>query len=181
MRAFIAVACPPEAKEKLANAANRFRPLGDLKNVEKENIHLTLRFLGEVPEGKMDDLIETLSSFKRPGGFNVCIKGLGAFPGPGSPRVLWAGAEKGDKELRELHEAVDSAIASLGYEKDARFSSHYTIARVKSLKDRNGFKELLAEYKEEIFGCFHVDSFNLMKSALHRTGPTYGVVKVFRL
>jgi 2'-5' RNA ligase len=181
MRAFIAVACPPEAKEKLAQAAERIRPLGDLKVVPKENVHLTLRFLGEVPESRIEELIEVLSTVKKPGGFEVCIKGLGAFPGPGSPRVLWAGAGKGDKELRELHEAVDSAIFPLGYEKEGRFSSHYTIARVNYLKDKNGLKEVLAEYKETVFGCFQVDSFRLMKSILQRSGPVYSIVREFKL
>jgi len=181
MRAFIAVACPPEAKEKLALVVERIKPLGDLKVVETENIHLTLHFLGEVEERKLEELIAALSTVRKPGGFGVCIKGLGAFPGPGSPRVLWAGAEKGDNELRELHEAVDSAIAHLGLQKEGRFSSHYTIARVRYLRDKNGLKELLAEYKEKKFGCFQVDSFYLMKSVLQRTGPVYSVVREFQL
>jgi 2'-5' RNA ligase len=181
MRAFIAVACPPEAKEKLAQAAERVKPLGDVKVVAKDNIHLTLRFLGEVEESRIEDLIKALSTVKRPGGFEVCIKGLGAFPGPGSPRVLWAGAEKGDKELKELHEAVDSAIAPLGYAREERFSSHYTIARVRYLRDKNGLKEVLAEYKEKVFGCYQVDSFYLMKSELRRTGSIYTEISRFRL
>jgi 2'-5' RNA ligase len=181
MRAFIAVACPPEAKAQLAQAAERMKPLGDLKVVEKDNIHLTLRFLGEVPEGKVEELIKALDTIKRPGGFEVCIKGLGAFPGPGSPRVLWAGAEKGDKELKELHEAVDGALAPIGFERDERFSSHYTIARVNYLKDKEGLKKILTENREKVFGCFHVDSFYLMKSELHRTGPVYSEIHRFNL
>jgi 2'-5' RNA ligase len=180
MRAFIAVACPPEAKEKLAEAVERIGPLGDLRVVEKENIHITLRFLGDVEESRLEELINALSTVKKPG-FEVCIKGLGAFPGSGSPRVLWAGAEKGDKELKELHEAVDSAIAPLGYAREERFSSHYTIARVKYLRNKEGMKELLTEYKETVFGCFNVDSFYLMKSVLQRSGPSYSEINRFRL
>jgi len=181
MRAFIAVACPPDASAKLAQVVERIKPLGDLKVVEKENIHLTLRFIGDVEEDKLEGLIEALSSVKKPRGFEVCIKGLGAFPGPNNPRVLWAGTEKGDKELRELHEAVDSAIAPLGFGREERFSSHYTIARVKYLRDKNGLKELLTGYKEKVFGCYQVDSFYLMKSVLQRSGPVYGVVREFQL
>ena len=155
--------------------------MGRLLVVEKENIHLTLRFLGEVEERKLEELVKALSAVRKPGGFEVCIKGLGAFPGPDSPRVLWAGAEKGDKELRELHEAVDSAIAHLGFQKEGRFSSHYTIARVKYLRNSNGLKDLLAEYKENVFGCFRVDSFYLMKSVLQRSGPVYSEITCFRL
>ena len=181
MRAFIAVACPPEAKENLALASERIKPLGDLKVVDKENIHLTLRFLGEVEESKEAELIAALSSVKKPGGFEVCIKGLGVFPGPDSPRVLWAGAEKGDKELRELHEAVDGVIGQLGFAKEERFSSHYTIARIKYLRDRNGLKDLLSEYRETVFGCYWVDSFYLMKSVLQRAGPVYTEIRRFRI
>lgn len=181
MRAFIAVACPPEVKAKLARTSERIKSLGDLKVVEKENIHLTLRFLGEVEESKVDELISALATVKKPGGFEVCIKGLGAFPGPGSPRVLWAGAEKGDKELMELHEEVDGALAPLGYAREERFSSHYTIARVKYLRDKSGLKEMLTENKETIFGCFRIESFYLMKSVLQRSGPIYSVVREFQL
>ena len=181
MRAFIAVACPPEVKAQLAQAAERIKPLGDLKVVETENIHLTLRFLGEIEERKLEELVKALSNVRKPRGFEVCIKGLGAFPTSGSPRVLWAGAEKGDKELRELHEAINSAITHLGFPKEGRFSSHYTIARVRYLKDKNGLKEMLTEYKEKAFGCVQVDSFYLMESVLQRSGPVYNVVKEFRI
>jgi RNA 2',3'-cyclic 3'-phosphodiesterase len=181
MRAFIAVACPEDAKAELSRAAERMKSLGDMKIVEKENIHLTLRFLGEFEESKVTDVICALDSVRKQGGFDVCIKGLGSFPGPGSPRVLWAGAQKGDKELRELHEEIEKAITPLGFPADERFASHYTIARVKYLKDKAGLKELLAEYKEHVFGCFRAESFYLMKSELRRSGPVYSVVKEFPL
>ncbi|MFZ2456190.1 MAG: RNA 2',3'-cyclic phosphodiesterase [Candidatus Altiarchaeia archaeon] len=181
MRAFIAVSCPPEVKAQLAQAAERLKPMGDLKVVGEENMHLTLRFLGEVEENKVEELISALSTVKKQGGFVVCVKGLSAFPGPGSPRVLWAGTGKGDKELRELHEAIDGVIGPLGFGRDEHFSSHYTIARVKYLKEKTGLRQILDEYKEKVFGCFLVDSFCLMKSELHRIGPVYTVVREFRL
>ncbi len=181
MRAFIAIQCPGELKAKMLEVQEKIKVLGDLKLVEPGNIHLTLRFLGEVGDGRIEGIIHTLEGIKRSGGFEVCIKGLGAFPGPGSPRVIWAGAEKGDKELRELHEAVDCALLPLGFVRDERFSSHYTLARVKHIRDKEGLREVLNGCRERTFGCFSVDSFYLMKSELRRTGPVYSVVKEFNL
>lgn len=181
MRAFIAVACPPEVKAQLAQAAGRIKSFGDLKVVEKENMHLTLRFLGEIGAEKVESVVCALGGIKKDGGFVVCIKGLGVFPGPVSARVVWAGVEKGGRELRELHKAVDGALLPLGFAGDERFSSHYTLARIKHLRDRDGLRGVLGEYRERIFGCFQVDSFYLMKSVLCRAGPVYSVVKEFRL
>jgi 2'-5' RNA ligase len=181
MRAFIAVACPPEVKAQLAQAADRLKPVGDLRVVGEENIHLTLRFLGEISEKQVESVVCALGGIKKDGGFVVCIKGLGAFPNPGGARVLWAGVERGDKELRELHNAVDGALLPLGFAGEERFSSHYTLARVKHIRDKDGLRGVLSEYGERTFGCFQVDSFCLMKSELYRTGPVYSVVKEFRI
>jgi 2'-5' RNA ligase len=181
MRAFIAVPCPDEAKTKLAQVSERVKSMGDLKAVEKENIHLTLRFLGDIEEGTVEDTIAALSSVKRPRGFEVCIKGLGAFPSGNSPRVLWAGTEKGEKELKDLNEEIERAIVPLGFPSEERFSPHYTIARLRYVRDREGFRKLLDEYGGYVFGCFKADAFYLMKSVLQRDGPVYSVVKEFRL
>jgi len=131
MRTFIAIPCPQDAKEDLAKTAEEIKTYCDIKAVSEENMHLTLRFLGEVDGKKQDEVIKALSQIKHPGGFDVCIKGLGAFPSPGSPHVIWAGVEQGRKELQELHDRIEESIVPLGFERDDRFSCHYTIARIK--------------------------------------------------
>ena len=181
MRAFIAIPCPGELKAEMEEAQKKIKGFGDLKNVAPDNIHLTLRFLGEIDVEQVEGIIRALEGIKKEGGFEVCIKGVGAFPGPGSARVLWAGVEKGDKELQELHESVGCALLPFGFAREDGFSSHYTLARVKHLRDRDGLRKVLDEYKEKTFGCFQADRFCLMKSELRRTGPVYCVIKEFRL
>jgi len=181
MRVFIAAPCPQDAKAELAKAAEKVGSFGDMKIVPEENMHLTLRFLGEVDEGMIESLTDALGRIKRPRGFDVCIKGLGAFPSPGAAKVVWAGVEKGGEELKELNAEIENAVASLGFAGDERFSSHYTIARVRYLKDVEGLRTYISENREKAYGCFHMDSFHLMKSVLQRSGPVYSVVKTLRL
>lgn len=172
MRLFLAINLPERLRKSLFGLGQGLRNMGELKLVEEENIHITLKFLGEADPG------EVISSLDRvrfeP--FEVSLKGVGAFPNQNYVRVVWAGCEKGSKEIVTLHSEIEKALP--GFEKDREFHSHATLARVKFLKDKEGLRRFLADNNKE-FGSFKAESFDLMKSELSRGGPKYEIVKSF--
>jgi 2'-5' RNA ligase len=172
MRLFVEVPLPEELKERLGKLGREIEQEG-IKLVKPENMHATLKFLGEVPEGKLADIKERLGRIKF-GSFSCSMKGVGVFPDESYIRVVWTGLESGGR----LDELAKDVIGSLsGYGKDNRFSAHITIARVKKKVD---LKTFLDKYRKDEFGSFTVNSFNLMQSVLSREGPEYTVLASFR-
>jgi len=114
MRVFIAAPCPQDAKAELAKAAEKVGSFGDMKIVPEENMHLTLRFLGEVDEGMIESLTDALGRIKRPRGFDVCIKGLGAFPSPGRREGCLGGRGEGRRGTQGTQRRDRERVASLG-------------------------------------------------------------------
>jgi len=171
MRLFVEVPLPEELKEKIGKLGKEIEQEG-IKLVTPQNMHATLKFLGDTPEKKLGDIEQklrgiTFSSLK------CSIKGVGVFPNESYIRVVWVGVESNG----QLEKLAEDVIGSLrGYGKDNRFSAHITIARVKKKTDLSGF---LKKYKNEELGEFEVKSFQLMESVLSREGPTYSVVANF--
>ncbi len=177
MRLFIAISLPSEVKKRLFGLGRPLPGFGDVKAVEEENIHLTLKFLGDT---EPEPVIKALEKVKfRP--FEVSLKGVGAFPSPSYVRVVWAGCEKGAQEIITLHKDIEEALKAGGlkFEKDRDFHPHATLARVRMPKDRKGLLDFLDKHKAEELGSFKAGSFELMQSLLGRGGPTYAVVKRF--
>jgi len=172
MRLFIAVDCPPPVKDMLSNAQDGLKKCGDLKAVEYENLHLTLKFLGEVSAAKAEDAKKALEEVEHPR-FPVTLKGAGVFPNPGNAKVVWAGVDKGFDEFVELAKTVDSRLKTIGFPPESRFHPHVTLARVKGRLDRGRLNAFLASHSEALFGSYEVDSFHLMESRLTPKGPAY--------
>ena len=176
MRTFIAVDFSPEIKEALAQAEAHLKYSGaDVKWVEKDNIHLTLKFLGEVDEKKLEEIkiaLEAICGQTKP--FDTQVHDLGAFPKIEYPRVIWAGIDKGATELKALAEKVDEALSKLGFEKETRaFAAHLTIGRVKSPKNKEKLKEKMAAYKLPDIPPHRIDSVIIFKSTLTPKGSIY--------
>jgi len=178
MRAFIAVSCPPDLRKGLAGVREEVKGSGDMKFVEPDNIHLTVKFLGVIDEGRVDKIVCALDKVKVTP-FDASLKGLGVFPGRGSPKVLWAGIDSGCLSFEELHRKVDDALLSLGFQRDDRFTCHYTLARIKHIQDRDAFNLVLDKYAAKGFGSFKVSEMSLMESFLQRDGPVYSEVRRF--
>ena len=139
---------------------------------------MTLKFLGEVDDGKIDGIKEALSSVvMKP--FECHVNGFGTFPNDNYVKVIWAGIEPAES-FRSLHDDIDNALKSLGFEKDSRFSPHVTIGRVRFVKDKEGLRESLNGLRSNgIEESFTVGSFVLKKSTLTENGPVYDNVGVF--
>jgi len=175
MRLFIAIDLPEHIKDYLEFVKKEFSRYLLAKWVKRENIHLTMKFLGEVKDEFVGEIVKRLDRIKiKP--FRLCTDSIGVFPSERFARVLWAGFDASN-ELVDLRKQIDSELP-FGDEKE--FKAHATIARIKKIKDKKGFVEKLREFKIEKF-CFEVKSFVLYKSTLTPEGPIYEVVKEFAL
>ncbi len=173
-RLFVAVELPEELRNRVNSLAKEL-PRESVKAVEKDKIHLTLKFLGDVPEDKIGDIEERLGRVKFKN-FSCTVSGVGVFPSPDYIRVVWAGIKC--DEMPELAAGVENALEGIGKKESRPFSSHVTIARVKRKTDA---KDFLEKHKDEVFGGFDVSEFVLMQSELGREGPTYTILKKFPL
>jgi len=143
------------------------------KLVEDENLHVTLAFIGEVPEAEAEEIKAALRTVEHRA-FKMHLKGLGAFPSEASPRVVWVGVAEGADELRELHKKVLSALRSVGVQpKDPRFEPHITISRVKGSKGIQSLAKVIASYRDYEVGWVDVKELRLKQSTLTPRGPIY--------
>ena len=144
----------------------------DVAWVGRDNFHLTLKFLGDVDPGRLQAIVAAL------GGavagcppFDLGVGGLGAFPSPTRPRVLWVGLEEGATEAARLAGRVDDALAGVGFERETRaFSPHVTLGRVREPRRQPGLAEVL---RGGGFGRQRVDRLRLMQSTLSPHGARY--------
>lgn len=161
-------------RARLAAEVERLRPLArDLAWVARDNLHLTLTFLGGVETGRLDTLAEALSTAvaRRPV-FDLTVRGLGAFPSRTRPRVLWAGVDAGADALATLAAGIDDAVESLGFAREARpFSAHVTLGRVREPRPNPRLAEALT--LDDVFGRQRVIRVSLMRSELSPRGARY--------
>ncbi len=174
MRLFIAIEIPEEVKRILIDAQRKIVFPGKATNVS--DFHLTLKFLGEVDEKKVNAVVSELSkiSFSK---FDVHLSGVGVFPDRNAARVMWVGIEP-HKEIMELQSKVDGATRKLGFELDNNFHPHLTLSRIKFIDDKKLFLAALDAAKIQE-ARFSVSSFKLIKSTLTSKGPIYEVLKGF--
>ena len=177
MRTFIAIELSDEIKDALDRIESHLKYSGaDVKWVAEENIHLTLKFLGEIDEKKCEKVKAALDEIaKSTASFEISLKDIGAFPKIEFPRVIWAGLDKGAKESTELAAKIDEALSAIGFDRETRpFAAHLTIGRVRSPKNK-------AELKEKMDSCIlqptpytqTVIFVSLFHSKLTPTGPIY--------
>jgi len=180
MRVFIAIQLPKELRGNVQKVQEDFSKIGKLKLVEKENFHLTLKFLGEISEEEKKKVVEILIEKIKFKNFCITLKGVGVFPSKNYVRVIWVGVEEGKKEVIELQKSIDKSLYEVKFKKDEKFHPHITLARVKWI-DKNKLKELLEKYKDKNFGNFTVSSIDVMKSELRARGPVYSLLKRIQL
>ncbi len=180
LRAFIAVEIPSPLQDEIHKATADLRDtLGTdlIRWVALRNIHLTLKFLGDVSPANVDMIEQMLA---REAGqypaFDVPVEGLGSFPNPRRPRVLWVGLVA-PPTLGSLQHSIDTAASRLGYAAEERdFSAHLTIGRVRqnaSASDLQKIRAALEETRVGRLGVARVDAVYLFKSDLQPTGSVY--------
>jgi len=149
---------------------------GDLKPVERENIHLTLKFLGNVSAPRLSEVKSSLQQVIF-SAFTAEIKGAGAFPNLNQMNVVWVGVNEGWSQVEQIYEQVEKLLSGLGFRRENRpFSPHITIARVRSGRKRDEVASFLQRLTEESFGTITVDKIRLKQSILSSSGPKYSTL-----
>lgn len=146
------------------------------KMTELENLHVTLKFLGEIDEEMLKKTKERLREVKFEA-FGVKFLQTGTFSVRGNPRIVWV--KVGGDGMFELQKKIDSALAGL-FEKEHRFMSHLTVARVRYVADKKGFQEHVRKISVRDVR-FSVEKFILMKSELQSMGPKYTEIECHHL
>ena len=180
MRCFIAVAVPEELKDKILEVQNKLKQIGaNLKLVEKENFHFTIKFLGEIEENQIKEVKEFLASLEEKS-FEISIKGLGVFPTEDYIKVVWLGVEKNQDVFLNLIKKINKNLDKIRKEKK-ELNTHLTIARVRSAKNKNELKAAVQDLKETEIGEMQVNSLKLISSELTPEGPKYTELAEFEL
>lgn len=183
MRTFIAIPLTAEIKNSLAKLQDQLKSAGaDVKWVGPENIHLTLKFLGERDDKKIKQIIDAVEeTAKNKKQFRMRLLELGAFPSINSARVIWAGIGQGDKETKLIARELEEKIAKIDIPKETRpFSSHITIGRTRSAQGLQDLAKELFNLKDKLAGEnleFTVTRITLYKSTLTPQGPIYEALK----
>lgn len=184
MRAFIAVDLPQILREEIASFQAELKQSGaDVKWVAAGNLHLTLKFLGEIDENQRTAISnELLAVRKNQKPFEIHLEGIGAFPKTTSPRVLWIGVSQGKEQLEELAKRVEEVCVKLGFQPEERpLSAHLTIGRVRS---NNQLAPLIKQLQvAEFRGTTPapIEKLILFQSTLSSQGPTYTPLAEFPL
>jgi 2'-5' RNA ligase len=167
------VLLPDDVRAALTRAIDRLRALApDVAWIAETNLHVTLKFLGHVDEGRLGAVEGALAGVAaRHAPFDLAVRGLGAFPTSSRPRVLWAGLTP-PTALAALATDVDTALVGLGVPPETRpFAGHVTLGRVREARRRPELADALARPAE--FGRVRVAGISLMRSDLHPRGARY--------
>jgi 2'-5' RNA ligase len=180
MRLFTGLDLPAEVVHNLEQLLERLRPTARIHWSLPANLHITTKFIGEWPEGRLGDLKAALAALESQPPVAVHIRKVGFFPNPHAPRVFWCGVEA--PGLEALAERTDGATAALGIARETRaFSPHLTLARIKERLDLQPLRQAVAELASLEFGEFQAANFFLYQSTLRPSGPVYTKLAEFPL
>lgn len=156
--------------------------IDDFKNVccgkwvERENLHFTYKFLGDTEERLIPNIKLAMSEILCEHNFNVELTGLGVFPKPAKPNVLFAKLIDKDKKLKNLHNEIENTMKKFGFEaEERRFTPHLTLMRIKSSLQPD-FQDILNKYKKMHFASLDLLKVYLIESKLYKTGPVYTIL-----
>ena len=175
MRLFIGIDLDSKIKEELSKIIENLKKIKlDAKWVKKENLHLSLKFLGEVSEDKLEKIKEIiLKVSKNLNPIEISTQNFGFFPNQNYPRVFFIGTDK-EEELKKVASSLEDELEKIGFEKEDRFKSHITLARFRSLKNIDLLKKELKNI--DISLRFNFTEICLFKSTLTSDSPIYEVI-----
>jgi 2'-5' RNA ligase len=187
MRCFIAIDIDEKIRSALGDLQQQLRngvdvKKGDVNWVNPDNIHLTLKFLGEIKDAKVVEVCNIVSDVAgRYESFELDIESVGHFGGK-SARVLWVGAGEGEENLLELQEDIEELLALAGWPKETReFSIHLTLCRIRKPAAGAKMARMSEDYKDFKLGTMPVDSVSVYQSELKPTGPVYTLLGNYKL
>jgi 2'-5' RNA ligase len=182
MRTFIAIELPEPILAAIAMLSDRLRASrARVTWVKPENMHLTLRFLGEVDDENIKRITTILSdAYRGVTPFTVSVRGTGAFPNERRPNVIWAGVESAGSGLETAHMAAESAARAIGLPpEDRAFHPHLTLVRIKEWREAPPVIDCLERESDFNAGDFTVKDVSLFSSRLTPHGPVYQRLQEF--
>ncbi len=187
MRVFIAIDIDNQIKTGLSRLQNELVSKtgigkGDVKWVSPENIHLTLKFLGEIKDEKVIDVCNIVEYVAdRHNSFELAVEMVGCFGGK-SARIVWVGLGEGSESLLRLQNELEQQLVSAGWPaEDREFTGHLTLCRVKNPKAGAKLSAMIEHYKDFKLGIMAAESVRVYQSQLTPSGPIYTVLSSFRL
>ncbi len=177
IRTFICIDFPDEVIKEVARVQSLIKNAKFTgKLTELENLHLTLKFLGETEQENLENVDNILSSISFPK-FEAKLENIGTFSYKNNPKIVWI--KIGSKEIFELQKQIDISLTNL-FKQEERFMSHLTIARIKNVKDKKGFEDHIKKISIKPIS-FEVKSFKLKSSELKPMGPVYRTLAKYEL
>ncbi len=179
IRTFVALELPGSIKNRAVRMQGVLaQSVSDTKWVEAENMHITLKFLGEVLERDLYHVCRIAQRVARQHEpFELEVKGVGAFPHARRPRVLWAGVGAGNAALCALQEMLDREYAEAGWASEGRrFQPHVTLGRVRRPRANTELEGVFRRYEDWKAGRMEVDELVVLSSELTKQGPVYAVL-----
>jgi 2'-5' RNA ligase len=187
MRCFIAIDIDEKIRSALSGLQRQLRgsvdvKKGDINWVNPDNIHLTLKFLGEIKDEKVVEVCNIVKAVAgRHRSFELDIESVGHFGGT-SPKVLWVGTGKGGENLLELQKDIEESLALAGWPEETReFSGHLTLCRIRNPKAGIKLAQASVDYKDFKLGTMPADSVCVYQSELTPAGPIYTVLGNYKL
>jgi 2'-5' RNA ligase len=184
MRLFVAVDVPETIAAALAETSKLLRPAGaDVAWIKAGNFHLTLKFMGEVPDGRLGEVKTVLDMVApRHHAFEMTFYDLGFFPDARKPRILWAGVTAGREHLMALAQDLEKSFSELGFARETHpFAAHLTIGRLRSPRGADRLRHLVERHAGKEFGQCRVEEVRLCKSTLAPGGSVYEALHAARL
>lgn len=179
MRLFIAIEIPDEIKKEIREVQDKLKKSGvDASWTKPEGIHLTLKFLGEVKETRIPEIMTVLSVLSKDrSAFRIEIANAGAFPNLKNARVAWVGVAGETDKLASLQEAIEDEVKQLGFKREDRgFKPHLTLGRIKYIHSPVTWLKALDEIKTIKLAAIDVHTITLMKSDLKPSGAVYAEI-----
>lgn len=184
MRLFVSIDLPDELTDEVRALQEEFSGASGLNFTDPGQVHVTLKFLGDVSRGQLPRVKNALRRAISKAGvepFEASFEGLGVFPGLGYIDIVWLGVGDGSEQMTELHEGIEREVTRLGFDpEDHDFTPHVTLARMQHA----GGKELVQENVEELeatVGRMEVSEIRLTESTETENGPEYTTVESFPL
>ncbi len=179
LRLFIALPLTSELRRRLEVITESLsEKISGVRWSKTENIHLTLKFLGDIEEKKVSAIKQVLQKVAaRHGPFELNVGELGVFPGFRKPRVIWAGVREEGESLKLLVQDLEQSLARMGFKREKReYSPHLTLGRVKVTHAPPELREIFSSRGAESLGRLRMDVILLIKSTLTGEGPVYEII-----
>jgi 2'-5' RNA ligase len=154
-----------------------------VKWVHPENIHLTLKFFGNIEESRVEPILQAIGGpIQATSPFLIKVQGMGAFPHSKNPRVIWVGLVDREGVLITFQKELEGTLAKIGFEPEGRpFQPHLTIGRVRTSRGKNDLIAKMEKHREEEFGSIEAEEVGFFRSELKPTGPIYTPLRKLRL